>query len=44
MEEEGPEECGVAPGVAHFLADCFQKSCGAVLKLSTDSTVSDDEV
>lgn len=44
METSGPDECGVAPGVARFLADCFQNSCGAVLKLSADACASDDEV
>lgn len=43
LQEEG-SECGVAPGVAQFLADSFQTNCGAVLKLSTESCVSDDEV
>lgn len=43
LQEEG-SECGVAPGVAHFLADSFQTNCGAVLKLSAESCVSDDEV
>lgn len=44
IEMSGSDECGVAPGVARFLADCFQNSCGAVLKLSTDACASDDEV
>lgn len=43
LQEEG-SECGVAPGVAHFLADSFKTNCGAVLKLSAESHVSDDEV
>ena len=43
LQEEG-SECGVAPGVALFLADSFQTNCGAVLKLSAESCVSDDEV
>lgn len=44
IEMSGSGECGVAPGVARFLADCFQNTCGAVLKLSTDACASDDEV
>lgn len=44
IEMSGSEECGVAPSVARFLADCFQNTCGAVLKLSTDACASDDEV
>lgn len=43
LQEEG-SKCGAAPGVAHFLADSFQKNCGAVLKLSAESCDSDDEV
>ncbi|TNM91408.1 hypothetical protein fugu_019788 [Takifugu bimaculatus] len=43
IEMSGSDECGVSPGVARFLADCFQNSCGAVLKLSTDACASDDE-
>lgn len=43
LQEEG-SECGVAPGVARFLADSFKANCGAVLKLSSESHVSDDEV
>lgn len=43
LQEEG-SKCGVAPGLAHFLADSFQTNCGAVLKLSAKSCDSDDEV
>lgn len=43
LQEEG-SECGVAPGVARFLADSFKANCAAVLKLSSESHASDDEV
>lgn len=42
LKEEGAEKCGVAPGVAHFLASSFQKGCGAVLTLATGSASSDE--
>lgn len=43
LNEEGSENCGVPPAVAHFLAGSFQKGCGAVLTLATGS-ISSDEV
>lgn len=42
LKEEGSEKCGVPPSVARFLADSFQKSCGAVLTLATGSASSDE--
>lgn len=43
LNEEGSDNCGVPPAVAHFLAGSFQKGCGAVLTLATGS-ISSDEV
>lgn len=42
LREEGSEDCGIPPSVAHFLATSFQKGCGAVLTLATGSASSDE--
>ncbi len=42
LREEDSEECGVPPSVARFLANSFQKGCGAVLTLATGSASSDE--
>ncbi|KAF0029578.1 hypothetical protein F2P81_018683 [Scophthalmus maximus] len=42
LREEDSEECGVPPSVARFLANFFQKGCGAVLTLATGSASSDE--
>ncbi|XP_076007827.1 ataxin-10 [Genypterus blacodes] len=42
LKEEDPEECGIPPSVARFLASCFQKGCGAVLTLATGSASSNE--
>uniref|UniRef100_A0A3B4U3B7 Ataxin-10 n=2 Tax=Seriola dumerili TaxID=41447 RepID=A0A3B4U3B7_SERDU len=42
LREEDSEECGIPPSVARFLANSFQKGCGAVLTLATGSASSDE--
>ncbi|XP_058481670.1 ataxin-10 [Solea solea] len=42
LREEDPEECGIPPSVARFLANCFKNGCGAVLTLATGSTSSEE--
>lgn len=43
LREDDSEECGIPSSVARFLANSFQKGCGAVLSLATGSA-SNDEV
>ncbi|KAM3587865.1 uncharacterized protein V6R79_015550 [Siganus canaliculatus] len=42
LREEDSDNCGIHPSVARFLASSFQKGCGAVLTLATDSASSDE--
>lgn len=42
LKEEDPEECGIPPSVASFLATSFQKGCGAVLTLASGSASTDE--